>query len=267
MFLHVWYVLGSVQFWSAWLVCVASWVPFGTPRPPSPTTRYTLPRFILKDPGLQPLRNPPETRGHPGCNNKSKNYPRAHKRRIKPPQALSFRYPRDSVSRSHQTLYHPLHPQCTNHLFWLKTPLSSLSIISLPPNIFKTQPYFVWWVPLSSLCQEDPLGYPFSQETPRQDRRAEIPIHRTNCRMEEIGHRKVKQISPSRSPWPNEDQEQTLASRDKKSWTSSIYLPPRPHDQMKTRSVDLCHQRQWRPLFPKRRPKNRWRTKTWRRGA
>jgi hypothetical protein len=53
-----------------------------------------------------------------------------HKRRIKPPQALSFRYPWDSVSRSHQTLCHPLHPQCTNYLFWLKTPLSSLSIIS-----------------------------------------------------------------------------------------------------------------------------------------
>ena len=24
----------------------------------APTTHYTLPRFILKDPGLQPLRNP-----------------------------------------------------------------------------------------------------------------------------------------------------------------------------------------------------------------
>jgi hypothetical protein len=48
----------------------------------------------------------------------------------KPPQALSYRYPWDSVSRSHQTLCHPLHPQCTNYLFWLKTPLSSLSIIS-----------------------------------------------------------------------------------------------------------------------------------------
>ena len=26
--------------------------------PPPPTIHYTLPRFILKDPGLQPLRNP-----------------------------------------------------------------------------------------------------------------------------------------------------------------------------------------------------------------
>jgi hypothetical protein len=28
-------------FWSAWSAYDASWVPFGTPRPPSPTTHYT----------------------------------------------------------------------------------------------------------------------------------------------------------------------------------------------------------------------------------
>ena len=113
------------------------------PRPSSPTIHYTLPRFILKDPGLQPLKKPPETRGHPGCNDKSKNYPRTHKRRIKPPQALSFRYPWDSVSRSHQTLCHPLHPQCTNYLLWLKKTLSSLSIISFPPSIIEYTIFFV----------------------------------------------------------------------------------------------------------------------------
>jgi hypothetical protein len=53
-----------------------------------------------------------------------------------------------------------------------------------------------------------------------------------------------KQISPSQSSWPNEDQEQTFAPKDKKSWTSSIYLPPSPHDQMKTESVDPCPKRQ-----------------------
>jgi hypothetical protein len=42
----------------AWTLSGASWVPFGTARPPSPTIHYILPRFILKDPGLQPLRNP-----------------------------------------------------------------------------------------------------------------------------------------------------------------------------------------------------------------
>ena len=57
-FIYVFYGVCSVQFWSAWSVSVASWVLFGTPRPPSPTIHYTLPRFILKDPGPQPLRNP-----------------------------------------------------------------------------------------------------------------------------------------------------------------------------------------------------------------
>jgi hypothetical protein len=93
--------------------------------------------FYLKGPRTAATEKPPETRGHPGCNDKSKNYPRAHKRRIKPPQAISFRYPWDSVSRSHQTLCHPLHPQCTNYLFWLEKTLSSLSIISFPPSILK----------------------------------------------------------------------------------------------------------------------------------
>ena len=41
----------------AWVFSGASWVLFGTPRPPSPMIHYTLPRFILKDPGLQPLGN------------------------------------------------------------------------------------------------------------------------------------------------------------------------------------------------------------------
>jgi hypothetical protein len=63
--------------------------------------------FYLKGPRAAATEKPPETRGHPGCNNKSKNYPRAHKRRRKPPQALSFRYPWDSVSMSHQTLCPP----------------------------------------------------------------------------------------------------------------------------------------------------------------
>jgi hypothetical protein len=58
IYIYVLYVLCSVQFWSAWSVSRASWVLFRTPRPPSPTIHYTLPRFILKDPGLQPLRNP-----------------------------------------------------------------------------------------------------------------------------------------------------------------------------------------------------------------
>ena len=55
-----------------WSVSGASWVPFGT-------------------------------RGHPGCNDKSKNHPRAHRRLVKPPQALSFRYPWDRVSRNRKT--------------------------------------------------------------------------------------------------------------------------------------------------------------------
>jgi hypothetical protein len=32
---------------------------------------------------------PPDTRGHPGCNDKSKDHPRAHERRIKPQQDLA----------------------------------------------------------------------------------------------------------------------------------------------------------------------------------
>ena len=97
---YVCFVLWYIFFWQAWSVCDASWVPFGIPRPPSP--HYTLPRFILKVPG-QPLRHSPKTRDHPGLNNKSKNHPRAHKRRSKPPQDLSFRYPWDRVPRDHKT--------------------------------------------------------------------------------------------------------------------------------------------------------------------
>ena len=104
--------------------------------------------FYLKGPRTAATEKLPETRGHPGCNDKSKNYPRAHKRRIKPPQALSFRYPWDSVSRSHQTLCHPLHPQCTNYLFWSKTPLSSLSIISFPQVLLNNK-YMSRWVGLT----------------------------------------------------------------------------------------------------------------------
>ena len=59
--------------------------------------------FYLKGTRTAATGKPPETRGHAGCNDKSKNDPRAQKRRIKPPQALSFRCPCDSVSRSHKT--------------------------------------------------------------------------------------------------------------------------------------------------------------------
>ena len=75
---------------------------FGTPRPPSPTIHYTLPRFILKDPGLQLLGNP-ETSGCSGYNDKSKDQLRAHERLMMPPQDISFRYHWDSISRRHRT--------------------------------------------------------------------------------------------------------------------------------------------------------------------
>ena len=73
------------------------------PSAPIPHDSLHSSPFYLKGPRTAATEKPPETRGHPGCNDKSKNRPRAHKRRIKPPQALSFRYPWDSVSRSHQT--------------------------------------------------------------------------------------------------------------------------------------------------------------------
>jgi hypothetical protein len=74
------------------------------PSAPIPYDSLHSSPFYLKGPRTADIEKPPETRGHPGCNDKSQNYPRAHKRRIKPPQALSFRYPWDSVSRSHQTV-------------------------------------------------------------------------------------------------------------------------------------------------------------------
>ena len=123
--------------------------------------------FYLQGPLAAATEKPPETRGHPGCNNESKNYPRAHKWRIKPSQALSFRYPWDSVSRSHQTLCRPLHPQCTNYPLWPKKPLSSLSIISFPPEYNKIYYFFLWWVnqfiePKYPLWPVDPLKRPSS---------------------------------------------------------------------------------------------------------
>ena len=87
------------------------------PSAPIPHDSLHSSPFYFKGPRTAATEKPPETRGHPGCNDKSKNYPRAHKRRIKPPQALNFRYPWDSVSMSHQTLCHPPHPQRTNHPF------------------------------------------------------------------------------------------------------------------------------------------------------
>ena len=59
--------------------------------------------FYLKGPWTAATGKPPETRGCPGCNDQSKDHPRAHERRITPPQDLSFRYQWDSVSRSHKT--------------------------------------------------------------------------------------------------------------------------------------------------------------------
>jgi hypothetical protein len=64
---------------------------------PSSTIHYTLPRFILKDPGLQLLGNPQKQRVVPGGIDQSKNHPRDHERRMTPPQDLSFRYQWDSV--------------------------------------------------------------------------------------------------------------------------------------------------------------------------
>jgi hypothetical protein len=87
-----------ISFWSSVGISDVSWVLFGTPRPPS----HSSP-FYLKGPWTAATGKPPEARGHPGCNDKSKDHPRAHERRIKPPQDLSFRYPWDSVSRSRKT--------------------------------------------------------------------------------------------------------------------------------------------------------------------
>jgi hypothetical protein len=70
---------------------------------PTPHDSLHSSPFYLKEPRTAANGKPPETRGHPGCNDKSKDHPRAHKRRIKPPQDLSFRYPWSSVSRSHKT--------------------------------------------------------------------------------------------------------------------------------------------------------------------
>ena len=71
----------------------------------APIPHYSLHSspFYLREPRTAATGKPLETRGHPGCNDKSKDHPRAHKRRIKPPQDLSFRYPWDSVSRRHKT--------------------------------------------------------------------------------------------------------------------------------------------------------------------
>jgi hypothetical protein len=115
-------VFSSVVCFVLWYISLSSVVSFlvhhgCSSEPLGPHDSLHSSPFYLKGPQTAAIEKPPETRGHPGCNDKSKNCPRAHKRRIKPPHALSFRYPWDRVSRSHQTLCHPLHPQCTNYLF------------------------------------------------------------------------------------------------------------------------------------------------------
>ena len=111
---------------------------------PSPHDSLHSSPFYFKDPWAV-TEKPPKTRGLPGCNNKSKNHPRAHKRRSKLPQALSFRYPWDRVSMNHKTsklcMLHTrpcdtpiptIHPSSTSI-----SPFSTLPIASLPPIIIK----------------------------------------------------------------------------------------------------------------------------------
>jgi hypothetical protein len=86
----------------AWVFLVHHGCSSGLLGPHPPTLHYTLPRFILKDPGLQLLGNP-QRQGVVRDNDKSKDQLRAHERRIMPPQDLIFRYQWDSVSRSHKT--------------------------------------------------------------------------------------------------------------------------------------------------------------------
>jgi hypothetical protein len=90
--------LYSIWHWSKnWWKCF-----FIVPSAPIPHDSLHSSPFYLKRPRTAATEKPPETRGHPGCNDKSKNYPSAHKRRIKPPQAL----PRGSEE----------HPWCTRKL-------------------------------------------------------------------------------------------------------------------------------------------------------
>ena len=100
--------------------------------------------FYLKGPWTAATEKPPETRGHPGCNDKSKNHHRAHKRRVKPPQALSFRYPWDRVSRNHKTsklgMLHtrPFDTTYTHNAptIYFDIPLLNIIHIILPPNYY-----------------------------------------------------------------------------------------------------------------------------------
>ena len=101
----------ATVFFQSYFTCVlfkrgynsgASWVLFELLAPHPPTIHYTLPRFILSDPGLQ-LLGSPQKQGVVRDNDKSKDQLRAHERRMTPPQDLSFRFPWDSVSRSHKT--------------------------------------------------------------------------------------------------------------------------------------------------------------------
>ena len=84
--------------------------------------------FYLKGPRTAATEKPPETRGHPGCNDKSKNHPRAHNRWIKPPQALSFRYPWESPDSAL-----PPTPQLS---ILIKNPLIVIIHNILPPKYY-----------------------------------------------------------------------------------------------------------------------------------
>ena len=70
------------------------------PSAPIPHNSLHSSPFYLKGPRTAATEKPSETRGHPGCNDKSKNYPRAHKRRIKLPISMGQRFQEspDSVS-------------------------------------------------------------------------------------------------------------------------------------------------------------------------
>ena len=91
-------IYGSGQ---AWVFLVHHGCSSGLLGPHPPTIHYTLPCFILKDPGLE-LKGNPQKQGIVRDNDKSKDQLRAHERRITPPQDLIFRYQWDSIS-SHKT--------------------------------------------------------------------------------------------------------------------------------------------------------------------
>ena len=139
----------------AYIVLVHHGCSSGLLGPHLPKIHYTLPRFILKDPGLQLLENPQKK---VVVRNIMINPKINHEMLMTPPQDLSFRYHWDSVSRRHKTSKFSMLHTKTHQPFNFNVQEKNTFFIPDPPQLtyppISSGTRFAYW-------QDLPGGRPF----------------------------------------------------------------------------------------------------------